>query len=73
MATDADEKARGFIAMELNYLIYTDNMKQKLPSLKHLRNLLNLQERIEQEIAQRNNKMMAHLAKWDKVREWTGT
>ena len=72
-AITTDEKARGYIAMELNHLIYQDNHKGKLPNLKHLRNRLMLQEKIEQEIANRNNKMLVHLSKWDEVRKWMGT
>ena len=71
--TTTNEKARGYIAMELNHLIYQDNHKGKLPNLKHLRNRLKLQEKIEQEIAHRNNKMLVHLSKWDEVRKWMGT
>ena len=66
------EKARGYIAMELNHLIYQVNHKGKLPSLKHLKNRLLLQEKIEQEIANRHNKMLTHLGKWDSIREWMG-
>ena len=65
-------KARGYIAMELNHLIYQANHKGQLPSLKHLKNRLMLQEKIEQEIANRHDKMMQHLAKWEEVRKWMG-
>ena len=71
-AETTEEKARGYIAMELNHLIYQVNHKGKLPSLKHLKNRLVLQERIEQEIAHRNNKMLTHLHKWEEVRKWMG-
>ena len=73
VATNTEEKARGYIAMELNHLIYQVNHKGKLPSLKHLKNRLLLQERIEQEIAHRNNKMLLHLSKWEEVRKWMGS
>ena len=58
--------------MELNHLIYQLHHKGKLPSLKHLKNRLNLQEKIEHEITIRNNKMLVHLAKWDEIRKWMG-
>ena len=73
VATTTDEKARGYVAMELNHLIYQENHKGRLPSLKHLRNRLVLQEKIEQEIANRHNRMLVHLAKWDEVKKWMGT
>ena len=72
LAKTGEEKARGYIAMELNHLVYQVNHKGKLPSLKNLKNRLILQEKIEQEIAYRNNKMLGHLAKWDEVRKWMG-
>ena len=72
MATTSEEKARGYIAMELNHLIYQVNHKGQLPSLKHLKNRLNMQRKIEEEIANRHNKMMAHLTKWDEVKKWMG-
>jgi len=68
-----DEKARGFIAMELNCFIYRCNWKDKWPTLKHFRAVLLEQERVEQAIASRNDKMMLHLSKWDTVRKWMGT
>ena len=71
-ATTSEEKARGYIAMELNHLIYQVNHKGKMSSLKHLRNRLILQEKIEQEIAHRHNKVMVHISKWDEVRKWMG-
>ena len=40
--------------------------------MKHLKNRLMLQEKVEQEIARRNNKMMIHLSKWDEVKKWMG-
>ena len=58
--------------MELNHLVYQVNHKGQLPSLKHLKNRLNMQRKIEEEIANRHNKMMAHLSKWDEVKKWMG-
>jgi len=72
LSESKDEKARGYIAMELNCFLYRCNWKDKWPTLKHFRAVLMEQERVEQAIASRNDKIMLHLSKWDAVRKWMG-
>jgi len=64
----ATERAKDFIAREITMYVHRANWEEAPLSLDAFKNILRAQQKIEYTIAEKNDRLMIHLRKWDAVK-----